>query len=433
MDKNCTLKDYKFETVALHAGQEKPDGDFGARAVPIYATTSYVFKDTEEAAARFALSDGGHIYSRISNPTNDAFERRIAALEGGAGALATASGAAATEYAVRNIACAGDHIVSSNLIYGGTYNLFANTLRECGIETTFVPGYDIQAFDKAVKPATKAIFAESMSNPNCDIADTEALARVAHRRGIPLIIDNTLATPYLLRPIEYGADIVVHSATKFIGGHGGVVGGAIVDSGKFDWAKGGKFPGLAKPNPSYHGAVFTLVAGNTAYIAKARAVLMRDAGAVISPFHSFIFLQGLESLSLRVERHAYNAGRVVEYLSQHPKVKSVSHPVCPRHRDHALYKKYFPNGGGSIFTFEIAGGAEPAKKWIDSLRLFSHLANIADAKSLAIHPASTTHSQMTARERAAAGVSDGLIRLSVGVEHVEDIINDMEGAFKRLN
>ncbi|MDR1093630.1 MAG: O-acetylhomoserine aminocarboxypropyltransferase/cysteine synthase [Clostridiales bacterium] len=428
-EKPYTLSDYRFETVALHAGQETPDGATDARAVPIYATTSYVFKDCAQAAGRFALTEGGNIYTRLMNPTTDVFEKRIAALEGGAAALATATGSAATDYAIRNIAGAGDHIVSSNFIYGGTYNLFANTFREGGIEASFVEGSDVKAYEKAIKKNTKAVFIESMANPNCDLVDIEAVAETAHRHGLPLVVDNTLASPYLLRPIEYGADVVVHSATKFIGGHGNVLGGVIVDAGAFDWAAGDKFPGLSKPNPSYHGAVFTDVAGKLAYITKARTVLMRDTGATLSPFHSFMFLQGLESLPLRVERHTYNALKAVGYLAKHPKVERVNHPSLAGHRDNAIYGKYFKNGGGCIFTFEIKGGAETAKKWIDNLKLFSLLANIADMKSLVVHPASTTHSQMNERELTEAGIKPNSIRLSVGTEHIEDILADLENAF----
>ncbi|GHU98490.1 O-acetylhomoserine (thiol)-lyase [Clostridia bacterium] len=427
--KSYAFGNYKFETIALHAGQETPDSATDARAVPIYATTSYVFKDSAQAAGRFALTEPGNIYTRLMNPTNDAFEKRIAALEGGAAALATSSGSAATDYAIRNIAGAGDHIVSSNLIYGGTYNLFANTYREIGIETAFVSGCDLKAYEKAIRKNTKAIFVESMANPNCDLVDIEAVAEIAHKFGLPLIVDNTLASPYLLRPIEYGADIVVHSATKFIGGHGAVLGGVIVDAGRFDWAAADKFPGLSKPNPSYHGAVFTTVAGNLAYITKIRTVIMRDTGATLSPFHSFLFLQGLESLSLRVERHTYNALKVIEYLQTHPKVEKVNHPSVKGHRDSAIYKKYYKNGGGCIFTFSIRGGADTAKKFIDRLRLFSQLANIADMKSLVIHPASTTHSQMSERELAESGIAPNSVRLSIGTEHIDDILADLENAF----
>ncbi|MDR1737089.1 MAG: O-acetylhomoserine aminocarboxypropyltransferase/cysteine synthase [Oscillospiraceae bacterium] len=425
-------RNYKFETLQVHAGQETPDPVTGARAVPIYQTASYVFKDSAQAAGRFALTEGGNIYTRLMNPTSDVFERRVAALEGGAAALATASGAAAVTYAVHNIARAGDHIVSDAYVYGGTYNLFAHTLPECGIETSFVSGGDPADFAKAIRPNTKAVFVETLGNPTSSVADIQALADVAHANGIPLIADNTFATPYLLRPLDYGADIVVHSATKFIGGHGTSVGGIIVDGGRFDWEKSGKFPGLTKPSPGYHGAVFSKAAGNLAYIVKIRTTLMRDTGAVLSPLHSFLFLQGLETLSLRVERHVSNALNVVRYLAAHPKVESVSHPSLPGRPDNALYKKYFPNGAGSIFTFDIKGGADEARAFIDSLRLFSLLANVADAKSLVIHPASTTHSQMSAEELQVSGIRPNTIRLSVGIEHIDDIIGDLEQAFIRI-
>ncbi|MCL2388334.1 MAG: O-acetylhomoserine aminocarboxypropyltransferase/cysteine synthase [Defluviitaleaceae bacterium] len=418
---------YKFETLQVHAGQESPDPTTDSRAVPIYQTTSYVFKDAATAAGRFALSEPGNIYTRLMNPTSDVFEKRMAALEGGAAALATSSGSAATAFAIQNIARAGDHIVSDQCIYGGTYNLFANTFPDMGIDVTFASGSP-ENFEAAIKPNTKAIFIESIGNPNSSIVDIEAIANVAHKNGIPLIVDNTFATPYLLRPIEYGADIVIHSATKFIGGHGTSIGGVMVDAGKFDWAQNDKFAGLSQPNPSYHGAVFTKVAGNLAYIIKARTTLMRDIGAVLSPFHSFIFLQGLETLSLRVERHVENALKVVDYLSKHAKVTAVNHPSLPNHPHNALYKKYFPNGAGSIFTFEIKGNANDAKAFIDKLKLFSLLANVADVKSLVIHPASTTHSQMNADELKASLISESTIRLSIGTEHIDDIIGDLEQA-----
>ena len=420
---------YKFETLQVHAGQESPDPVTGSRAVPIYQTAAYVFNDTSQAAGRFALSEGGNIYTRLMNPTGDVFEKRMAAMENGAAALATASGAAAIAYAIQNIARSGDHIISDKYIYGGSYNLFAHTLPEFGIETTFVDGSDVEAFDNAVLPNTKAIFIESLGNPNSTIVDIEAVAKIAHKHGLPLIVDNTFATPYLLRPIDYGADIVVHSATKFIGGHGTSIGGIIIDSGKFDWAQNEKFPGLSQPNPSYHGAVFSSVAGNLAYIIKLRTTLLRDTGATISPFHSFLFLQGLETLSLRVERHVSNALRVVDWLAAHPKVEKVNHPSLPERNDNALYKKYFPNGAGSIFTFEIRGDAEAAKSFIDRLELFSLLANVADVKSLVIHPASTTHSQMSETELLASGIKPNTIRLSIGTEHIDDIIADLEQAF----
>ena len=425
-------KKLKFETLQLHVGQEKPDSATGARAVPIYQTTSYVFPNSESAAARFALTEEGNIYTRIMNPTTDVFEKRIAALEGGVGALAVASGSAATTYAIRNIAGAGDHIVAATAIYGGTYNLFAHTFKEIGIGVTFVDGDDPKNFEKAIRPNTKALFTETLGNPNCNVADIRAIADIAHRHGIPLIIDNTFATPYLVRPIEHGADIVVHSATKFIGGHGTSIGGVIVDGGKFDWAKSGKFPGLSEPSESYHGARFTQVAGAAAYIVKARVVLLRDTGAALSPFNSFLFLQGLETLSLRVERHVFNALKAVDYLNKHPKVARVNHPALPSCPCHALYRKYFPNGGGSIFTFELKGTAEQARALTENLTLFSLLANVADVKSLVIHPASTTHSQMSASELAEAGITPTTIRLSIGTEHIDDLIDDLAQALDKV-
>ncbi len=411
-------KNYRFETLQLHAGQEAPDPVTDARAVPIYQTTSYVFKDCAQAAGRFGLSESGNIYTRLMNPTSDVFERRIAALEGGAAALATASGAAAIAYAIQNIARAGDHIVSDKFIYGGTYNLFAHTLADCGIESTFVDGGDAGNIEAAIRENTKAVFVESLGNPHSTIVDVDAAAAIAHRYDIPLIVDNTFATPCLFRPLEHGADIVVHSATKFIGGHGTSLGGVIVDGGAFDWAADGKFPGLSQPNPSYHDTV------------KIRTTLMRDTGAVLSPFHSFLFLQGLETLSLRVERHVTNALRVVEYLAKHPKVERVNHPSLPSHLHHALYNRYYPRGAGSIFTFEIKGGGEEAKSFIDRLELFSLLANVADVKSLVIHPASTTHSQMSAQELSASGIKPNSIRLSIGTEHIDDILEDIEQALR---
>lgn len=425
-------KELRFETLQVHAGQETPDPTTDARAVPIYATTSYVFKDSDQAAARFGLTEGGNIYTRLMNPTSDVFEKRIAALEGGIGALATASGSAAISYAVQNITRAGDHIVSSKNIYGGTYNLFANTLVEQGLSTTFVDPSDPSNFEKAIQPNTKLIYAETLGNPNSDILDIEAAAEIAHRHGIPLIIDSTFATPYLLRPIEHGADIVVHSATKFIGGHGTVMGGVVIDSGKFDWEQNEKFPGLSKPNPSYHGVVFTQACGNAAYITKMRTTLMRDQGAVISPFNSFLLLQGLETLSLRVERHVENALKVVEYLKKHPQVKSVNHPSVQTGRQKELYDKYFPNGAGSIFTFEINGTAQTAKKFTESLELFSLLANVADVKSLVIHPASTTHSQLSEDALLENGITPTTVRLSIGTEHIDDIISDLEHGFQAV-
>ena len=422
---------YKFETLQLHVGQEKPDSATDSRAVPIYQTSSYVFADSAQAAGRFGLSEGGNIYTRLTNPTSDVFEKRIAALEGGKAALAVASGAAATTYAIQNIATSGDHIVSARAIYGGTYNLFAHTLKEYGITTTFVDDDDLSNFKNAILPNTKAIFIESLGNPNSNVIDIEGLANIAHDNGIPLIVDNTFATPYLLRPIEYGADIVVHSATKFIGGHGTSIGGVIIDAGNFDWAQNDKFPGLSEPNPSYHGAVFANVAGELAYIIKARVTLLRDTGATLSPFNSFIFLQGLETLSLRVERHVENALKVVEFLSKHPQVERVNHPAIKDNPYHELYKKYFPNGAGSIFTFEIKGGAEEAKKFIDNLEVFSLLANVADVKSLVIHPASTTHSQLSEKELLDSGIKPNTVRLSIGTEHIDDILFDLEEAFKK--
>lgn len=423
---------YKFETIQVHAGQENPDPTTDARAVPIYATTSYVFKDSAQAAGRFALTEGGNIYTRLMNPTSDVFEKRIAALEGGAAALATASGSAAITYAIQNIATAGDHIVSSTNLYGGTYNLFANTLTEQGLTTTFVNPSDPENFEKAIQPNTKLLYAETLGNPNSDVIDIEAIAEVAHKHGIPLIVDSTFATPYLLRPIEHGADIVVHSATKFIGGHGTVMGGVIVDGGKFDWSQNDKFPGLSKPNPSYHGVVFTEVCGNIAYIMKIRTTLMRDQGATISPFNSFLLLQGLETLSLRLERHVENALKVVEFLNNHPQVEKVNHPSLETGKQKELYDKYFPNGAASIFTFEIKGNADTAKKFTESLELFSLLANVADVKSLVIHPASTTHSQMNEEELLSAGIRPNTIRLSIGTEHIDDIIADLENGFNAV-
>ena len=422
-------KDYRFETLQLHVGQENPDPATGARAVPIYATTSYVFNDCAQAAGRFALSESGNIYTRLMNPTSDVFEQRIAALEGGAAALATASGAAATAYAIQNIALAGHNIVSDRRIYGGTYNFFAHTLPDFGIETIFVDGGSTENFENAINENTRAIFIETLGNPNSTIVDVDAAAAVAHKHGIPLLVDNTFATPYLFRPIEHGADIVIHSATKYIGGHGSVLGGVVVDAGNFDWAASDKFPGLSKPNPSYHGVVLTEAVGNLAYIIKLRVTLMRDTGAALSPFHSFLFLQGLETLSLRVERHVRNALKVVEYLSGHKQVEAVNHPAIETHPDNGLYQKYFQNGAGSVFTFEIKGGADQAKAFIDRLELFSLLANVADSKSLVIHPGSTTHSQLSEAELLEQGIKPNTIRLSIGTEHIDDIIADLEQAF----
>ncbi|MHB8130043.1 MAG: O-acetylhomoserine aminocarboxypropyltransferase/cysteine synthase family protein [Mobilitalea sp.] len=422
-------KKLRFETLQLHAGQENPDPATGARSVPIYQTTSYVFENSAQAERRFNLSEGGNIYTRLMNPTSDVFEQRIAALEGGIAALATSSGAAAITYAIQNIAHAGDHIVSAQTIYGGTYNLFAHTLEDFGIATTFVDADDLSNFEKAIKPNTKAIFIESLGNPNSSIIDIELVAEIAHRNKIPLIVDNTFATPYLLRPIEYGADVVVHSATKFIGGHGTTIGGVIVDSGKFDWEASGKFPYLTEPNPSYHGVQFTKAVGALAYIIKIRVTLMRDTGSTISPFHSFLFLQGLETLSLRVERHVSNALKVVEFLSKHPQVEKVNHPSLLDNPYHSLYERYFPQGAGSIFTFEIKGDADTAKTFIDRLKIFSLLANVADVKSLVIHPASTTHSQMNEETLKSSGIKPNTIRLSIGTEHIDDIIDDLSQAF----
>lgn len=422
-------RQYRFETLQVHVGQENADPATDSRAVPIYATTSYVFKDSAQAAGRFALSEPGNIYSRLMNPTSDVFEKRMAALEGGAAALAVATGSAAIDYAVRNIAGAGDHIVSADSIYGGSYNLFAHTLKEYGIASTFVNLHHTAEIEKSIQPNTKLIFIETLGNPNSDVAHIEQIADIAHRHGIPLIVDNTFATPFLLRPIEHGADVVVHSATKFIGGHGTVMGGVIVDSGKFDWTANDKFPGITRPNPAYHGLVFSEACGNLAYIIKIRATLLRDQGATLSPFNSFLLLQGLESLSLRVERHVSNALKVVEYLSSHPQVEKINHPSLPTHRDHELYNRYFPNGAGSIFTFEIKGGADTARKFCENLELFSLLANVADAKSLVIHPASTTHSQLSELELQSCGIKPNTVRLSIGIEHIEDILADLDRAF----
>ncbi len=426
------MSNYKFETLQLHVGQETADPATDARAVPIYATTSYVFKDSAQAAGRFGLTEGGNIYTRLMNPTSDVFEKRIAALESGAADLATASGSAAISYAVQNIAVAGDHIVSSANLYGGTYNLFANTLKEQGLSTTFVDPSVPENFERAIQPNTKLLYAEVLGNPNSDVIDIEAIASVAHKHGIPLIVDSTFATPYLIRPIEHGADIVVHSATKFIGGHGTVMGGVVIDGGKFDWAQNDKFPGLTKPNPSYHGVVFTEACGNIAYIMKLRTTLMRDQGATISPFNSFLLLQGLETLSLRVERHVENALKVVDFLKAHPQVQQVNHPSLSSGREKELYDRYFPKGAGSIFTFDIKGSAEDAKKFTESLELFSLLANVADVKSLVIHPASTTHSQLSEEELLAVGIRPTTVRLSIGTEHIDDIIADLQHGFEAV-
>ena len=425
-------KKYGFDTLQVHAGQEKPDPTTDSRAVPIYMTTSYVFKDSAQAAGRFALTEPGNIYTRLMNPTTSVFEERMAALEGGIAALATSSGSAAIAYSVYNIARSGDHIVSSTNVYGGTYNMFNNTLREKGIETTFVDPSDPKNFEAAIKENTKLLYTEALGNPNSDVADIEEIAKIAHAHGIPLIVDSTFTPPSVLRPLEHGADIVVHSATKFIGGHGVAMGGVIIDGGKFDWAANDKFPGLSKPNPSYHGIVFTDAVGKAAFVTKIRTTLMRDEGAVISPFNSFLLLLGLETLSLRERRHTENALKVIEYLKNHPKVERVNHPSVATGKQAELYKKYFPNGAGSIFTFEIKGGVEEAKKFTESLELFSLLANVADAKSLVIHPASTTHSQLEEDELLEAGIKPNTIRLSIGIENIEDIIADLEQGFGRV-
>ena len=426
-------RNLKFETLQLHVGQEQPDPVTDARAVPIYQTSSYVFRNSDHAAARFGLEDPGNIYGRLTNPTEDVFEQRIAALEGGVAALAVASGAAAIAYTFQNLAHAGDHIVAAKNIYGGTYNLLAHTLPEYGITTTFVDPFNYEEVEAAIQENTKAIHIETLGNPNSDVVDIERIANIAHVHKIPLVVDNTFATPYLVRPIEYGADIVVHSATKFIGGHGTTIGGVIIDSGKFDWEASGKFPSLTEPNPSYHGISFTKAVGAAAFVTKIRAILLRDTGATISPFHSFLFLQGLETLSLRVERHVENAVKTAEFLNNHPLVERVHHPsVTEEEEQKKLYKKYFPNGGGSIFTFEIKGDAATAQKFIDQLQLFSLLANVADVKSLVIHPATTTHSQCTEEELESQGIKPNTIRLSVGTENIADILEDLEEAFANL-
>ena len=425
-------RNLKFETLQLHVGQEQADPVTDARAVPIYASTSYVFHNSQHAADRFALKDAGNIYGRLTNPTQDIFEQIIAALEGGVAALAVASGAAAVTYTIQNLAGAGDHIVAAKTIYGGSYNLLEHTLPTYGIKTTFVDPDEEGAFENAIQDNTKAIYIESLGNPNSNIIDIEKVAAIAHAHKIPLVVDSTFATPYLLRPIEHGADIVVHSATKFIGGHGTAIGGVIVDSGKFDWEASGKFPSLVEPNPSYHGVSFTKAAGPAAFVTKIRAILLRDTGATISPFHAFIFLQGLETLSLRVERHVENALKVVDFLKNHPQVERVNHPSLPESGYKDLYDKYFPKGAGSIFTFEIKGTSEDAQKFIDNLKVFSLLANVADVKSLAIHPATTTHSQLNEEELAEQGIKPNTIRLSIGTEHIDDIIFDLEEAFKAV-
>lgn len=426
-------RNFKFETLQLHVGQEQADPTTDARAVPIYQTSSYVFRNCDHAAARFGLSDAGNIYGRLTNPTEDVFEKRIAALEGGVAALAVASGAAAVTYTVLNLAQNGDNIVSAKNIYGGSFNLFEHTLPQYGIQTTFVDIFNEKEVENAINEKTKALYIETLGNPNSDVVDIESVARIAHRHKIPLVVDNTFATPYLIRPIEYGADIVVHSATKFIGGHGTSIGGVIVDGGKFDWEASGKFDSLTKPNPSYHGISFTKACGPAAFVTKVRAILLRDTGATVSPFNAFLFLQGLETLSLRVERHTYNALKVVEYLNNHPQVESVSHPsVSTDPKQQELYKKYFPNGGGSIFTFDIKGDSQKAKDFIDNLELFSLLANVADVKSLVIHPATTTHSQCTEEELLDQGIRSKTIRLSIGCENIDDIIQDLDEAFKAV-
>ena len=427
------MSNYKFETLQLHVGQEQADPATDSRAVPIYQTTSYVFRNSQHAADRFGLADAGNIYGRLTNSTQDVFEKRIAALEGGVAALATASGAAAITYTIEALAQAGDHIVAQKTIYGGSYNLLEHTLTQFGVSTTFVNAHDLAEVENAIQPNTKVVYLETLGNPNSDIPDIDAIAAIAHKHGLPLVIDNTFGTPYLIRPIEYGADIVVHSATKFIGGHGTTIGGVIVDSGKFDWEASGKFPSLVEPNPSYHGVSFVKAVGPAAFVTKIRAILLRDTGATLSPFHAFFFLQGLETLSLRVERHVENALKVVQYLNNHPQVEKVHHPsVSTDPEQQKLYKKYFPNGGGSIFTFEIKGDAQKAKDFIDNLELFSLLANVADVKSLVIHPASTTHAQLTEEELKEQGIYPNTIRLSIGTENIDDIIEDLDEAFKAV-
>ena len=426
------MGNYRFETLQLHVGQEQPDPATDSRAVPIYQTTSYVFKNSAHAAARFGLADAGNIYGRLTNSTQDVFEKRIAALEGGVAALATASGAAAITYTIEALAADGGHIVAQKTIYGGSYNLLEHTLSHFGVSTTFVDAHNLEAVESAIQENTRAIYLETLGNPNSDIPDIDAIAEIAHKHGLPLVIDNTFGTPHLIRPIEHGADIVVHSATKFIGGHGTTLGGIIVDSGKFDWKASGKYPAIADPNPSYHGVSFVEAAGPAAFVTYIRAILLRDMGATISPFNAFLLLQGTETLSLRIDRHVENTKKVVEYLSKHPLVEHVNHPSLPNHPDHALYEKYFPNGGASIFTFEIKGGQAEAHKFIDNLQLFSLLANVADVKSLVIHPATTTHSQLTDEELADQGIKQNTIRLSIGTEHIDDIIEDLERGFAAL-
>lgn len=430
-EKNMAKK-LHFETLQLHVGQEQADPATDSRAVPIYQTTSYVFHNSQHAADRFGLRDAGNIYGRLTNSTQDVLEKRIAALEGGVAALAVASGAAAITYTIQALAQAGDHIVSQKTIYGGSYNLLAHTLKQFGVETTFVDAHNLEEVEKAIKPNTKAVYLETLGNPNSDIPDIDKIAEIAHKHGLPVVIDNTFGTPYFIRPFEHGADIVVHSATKFIGGHGTTLGGIIVDSGKFDWKKSGKYPNIAAPNPSYHGVSFADAVGPAAFVTYVRAILLRDQGAAISPFNAFLLLQGIETLSLRLDRHAENTKKVVEFLQNHPKVAKVNHPSLPDHPDHPLYEKYFPNGGASIFTFEIKGGKEAAWKFIDNLKIFSLLANVADVKSLVIHPATTTHSQLSDEELADQGISQSTIRLSIGTEHYEDIIDDLQNAFDSI-
>ena len=424
------MNNYKFETLQLHVGQETADPATDSRAVPIYQTTSYVFHNSQHAADRFGLADAGNIYGRLTNSTQDVLEKRVAALEGGSAALALASGAAAISYTIEALAANGGHIVSQKTIYGGSYNLLAHTLPQYGISTTFVDAHNLKEVEGAIQENTRAIYLETLGNPNSDIPDIDAIAEIAHKHGLPLVIDNTFGTPYLIRPIEHGADIVVHSATKFLGGHGTTLGGIIVESGKFNWKASGKYPNIASPNPSYHGVSFYDAVGPAAFVTYIRAILLRDTGATISPFNAFLLLQGVETLSLRLDRHAENTKKVVEYLSKHPQVQKVNHPSLPDHPDHALYQKYFPNGGASIFTFEIKGGKEAAWKFIDNLKIFSLLANVADVKSLVIHPASTTHSQLNDEELADQGITQSTIRLSIGTEHIDDIIADLEAAFK---
>ena len=427
------MSNYKFETLQLHVGQEQADPASDARAVPIYQTTSYVFHNSQHAADRFGLADAGNIYGRLTNSTQDVLEKRLAALEGGSAALALASGAAAITYTIEALAANGGHIVAQKTIYGGSYNLLSHTLPQLGISTTFVDAHDLKEVENAIKDDTRAVYLETLGNPNSDIPDIDAIAEIAHKYGIPVVVDNTFGTPYLIRPIEHGADIVVHSATKFIGGHGTTLGGIIVESGKFDWKASGKYPNIADPNPSYHGVSFFDAVGPAAFVTYIRAILLRDTGAAISPFNAFLLLQGVETLSLRLERHAENTKKVVEYLSSHPLVEKVNHPSLPEHPDHALYQKYFPNGGGSIFTFNIKGGREQAWKFIDNLKIFSLLANVADVKSLVIHPASTTHSQLSAEELSEQGIFENTIRLSIGTEHIDDIIADLDNAFAAIN